>query len=257
MTMLFNERIAQRFAAAAQHYDQQAIAQRQSAAHLLAEMNCAGTVLDVGCGTGWLTQQIAQQANVEQVFALDIASDMLFSPYLLNDKILKIQADASCLPIQNNSIDMVVSNFALQWLTQASLFVTHLKRILRQGGQFALALPVHGTLFEVEQAWRAVDNQPHINSFYSAEAWLNGLQAQGFTIVKQQQQAFFQYYDSTKDLLKSLKTIGANELQQPRQQGLMTRQQFATLAQAMEHYRHKQGLPLRYQVLHVWGYNYA
>lgn len=257
MTMLFNERIAQRFAAAALHYDQQAIAQRQSAQLLLEHMDCVGTVLDVGCGTGWLTQQIAQQAKVEQVFALDIAPDMLFSPYLVNDKILKIQADASCLPIQHNSVDVVVSNFALQWLTQPSLFAAHLKRILRQGGQFALALPVHGTLFEVEQAWRVVDNQPHINLFYSAEEWINLLQAQGFTIVKQQQQAFFQYYDNTKDLLKSLKTIGANELQQPRQQGLMTRQQFATLAQAMEHYRHAQGLPLRYQVLHVWGYNYA
>lgn len=253
MTMLFNERIAQRFAAAAQHYDEQAIAQRQSAQLLLEHMDCVGTVLDVGCGTGWLTQQIAKQTNVDKVYALDIAHDMLGSRYLDNNKIYKIQADASCLPIQHNSVDMVVSNFALQWLTQPSLFVMHLKRILRQGGQFALALPVHGTLFEVEQAWCAVDNQPHINAFYAAEEWLDWLKAQGFTVVKQQQQAFFQYYDSTKDLLKSLKTIGANELQQPRQQGLMTRQQFATLAQAMEYYRHEQGLPLRYQVLHVWG----
>ncbi len=253
MTMLFNERIAQRFAAAAQHYDEQAIAQRQSAAYLLAEMNCVGTVLDVGCGTGWLTQQIAQQRSVDSVYALDIAHDMLCSMYLDDDKVFKIQADASNLPIKSNSVDVVVSNFALQWLTEPSVFVGHLQRILRQGGQFALALPVHGTLCEVEQAWRAVDDQPHINSFYTAEYWINLLQLQGFTIVKQQQQAFFQYYDSTKELLKSLKTIGANELQQTRRQGLMTRQQFATLAQAMELYRHEQGLPLRYQVLHVWG----
>lgn len=257
MTMLFNERIAQRFSAAALHYDEQAIAQRQSAQQLLDHLDCVGTVLDVGCGTGWLTQQIVQQPSVEQVFALDIALDMLFSPYLVNEKILKIQADACCLPIQHNSVDVVVSNFALQWLTQPSLFVAHLKRILRQGGQFALALPVHGTLSELEQAWRVVDNQLHINTFYSAEYWLMLLQAQGLTIVRQQQQDFFQYYQSTKDLLKSLKTIGANELQQSRQQGLMTRQQFATLAQAMEQYRNEQGLPLRYQVLHVWGYNYA
>lgn len=253
MTMLFNERIAQRFAAAAQHYDEQAIAQRQSAAYLLTEITFSGTVLDVGCGTGWLTQQIAQQRSVDSVYALDIAHDMLCSMYLDDDKVFKIQADASNLPIKSNSVDVVVSNFALQWLTEPSVFVGHLQRILRQGGQFALALPVHGTLCEVEQAWRAVDDQPHINSFYTAEYWINLLQLQGFTIVKQQQQAFFQYYDSTKELLKSLKTIGANELQQTRRQGLMTRQQFATLAQAMELYRHEQGLPLRYQVLHVWG----
>jgi len=33
----------------------------------------------------------------------------------------------------------------------------------------------------------------------------------------------------------------------------MSRQQFATLAQAMENYRCAQGLPLKYHVLHVWG----
>ena len=248
-----SQRVAQRFAAAALQYDEQAIAQRHSAQLLLAHMDCVGTVLDVGCGTGWLTQQIAQQANVNQVVAVDIAPDMLFSPYLVNDKIIKIQADASCLPIQTASIDIVVSNFALQWLLEPALFVQQLKRILAQGGQFALALPVHGTLFEVEQAWQAVDDQVHINRFYSAEYWLTLLQAHGFTISRQQQQNFFQYYQSTKELLKSLKSIGANELQQTRRQGLMSRQQFATLAQAMENYRCAQGLPLKYHVLHVWG----
>lgn len=257
MTMLFNKRMAQRFSAAATQYDQQALAQRQSATHLLAKITCAGTVLDVGCGTGWLTQQMATHTAVNRVYALDIALNMLGSPYLTHHNIVKIQADANSLPIQNNSIDMVVSNFALQWLTQPTVFIAHLKRVLRQGGQFALAVPIHGTLFELEQAWRAVDNQPHINTFYTAEAWLNWLQAHDFTIIQHQQHAFFQYYDSTKDLLKSLKTIGANELQQTRKQGLMTRQQFATLAQAMEHYRHAQGLPLRYHVLQVWGYKNA
>lgn len=249
----FNQRVAQRFAAAAAQYDQQALAQRQSATHLFAEMNCAGTVLDVGCGTGWLTQQIAQQTAVNTVYALDIAYNMLGSPYLDNHKIIKIQANASFLPIKNNSIDMLVSNFALQWLIDPHVFIRQLKRGLREGGQFALAMPVHGSLWEVDQAWLAVDNQSHINSFYTAEHWLNEFQAQGFTIIKQQQQALFQYYHTTKDLLKSLKTIGANALQHTRKQGLMTRQQFATLAQAMEHYRHEQGLPLRYQVLYVWG----
>jgi len=87
----------------------------------------------------------------------------------------------------------------LQWLLEPVLFIQQLKRILGQGGQFALALPVHGTLFEVEQAWRAVDDQAHINRFYSAEYWLTLLQAHGFMISRQQQQDFF-------NIIKALKS---------------------------------------------------
>ena len=47
-----NERIAQRFGSAASHYDEQALAQRQSAQQLIAEQTLQGRVLDVGCGTG-------------------------------------------------------------------------------------------------------------------------------------------------------------------------------------------------------------
>ena len=146
-----------------------------------------------------------------------------------------------------------MSNFALQWLTSPQNFAQELARVLVQNGQFCLAIPVDGTLAELNQAWVQVDTSCHTNQFFSTPTWLEALQSAGLTIKNQQQSAFYQYYDSTKALLKSLKAIGANELQQPRQHGLWGRGQLVALEQAMEHYRQPQGIPLHYEVLMVYG----
>lgn len=253
MTMLFNERIAQRFGSAAAHYDEQALAQRQSAQQLMVGQILQGRVLDIGCGTGWLTRDIAEHHPIDVIVALDIALPMLKAEHLQHPSIIPIQADAAFLPFQNNSFDAVVSNFALQWLASPQNFAQELARVLAKDGQFCLAIPVNGTLRELNQAWAQLDIRRHTNQFFATQTWLDAFRYVGLTIQSQQQSAFYQYYDSTKSLLKSLKAIGANELQQPRQQGLWGRGQLLALEHAMEHYRQSQGIPLHYEVLMVYG----
>lgn len=249
----FNQRVAQRFGLAANHYDEQALAQRQSAQQLIAEQTLQGRVLDIGCGTGWLTRDIAEHHLIDSIVALDIALPMLKAEQLQHPLIMPIQADAAFLPFKENSFDAVVSNFALQWLASPKGFAQELARVLAQDGRFCLAIPVEGTLNELNQAWAKVDSSRHTNQFFASQTWLEALQSVGLTIKNYHQSAFYQYYDSTKALLKSLKAIGANELQQARQHGMWGRGQLLALEQAMEHYRQPQGIPLHYEVLMVYG----
>lgn len=254
MPQAVTARIAQRFGAAASHYDEQAIAQRQSAQQLIADVvGLQGNVLDVGCGTGWLTRHIADHHAAESVYALDIAARMLQSPGLQHPKITPVCANAVALPFADGSLDAVVSNFALQWLTEPRRFAQELKRVLVPDGRFALAIPVDGTLQELNQAWQSVDAHRHTNRLFGAQQWQEALAEAGLMVACSRQQSFYQYYDTVKELLQALKTIGANELQQQRSQGLWGKGHLLALEQAMQPYRTKDGLPLRYEVLMVWG----
>lgn len=246
-------RVARRFGAAAEHYDEQALAQRWSAESLLEGLKVEGTVLDVGCGTGWLTRQLVEYNPQAQAIALDIAAPMLAAPALQHPRIACVQANAARLPVSAATMNLVVSNFALQWLESPSAFSLELHRVLATGGQFALAIPVEGTLHELNQAWHTLDQHSHINRFFNSQQWLAALAESGLFIHNYRQQAFYQYYPNVMALLKGLKAIGANELQQARRQGLWTRGQLNQLEQAMTPYHTAEGVPLSYQVLMVWG----
>ena len=111
---------------------------------LLAEQTLQGQVVDIGCGTGWLTRHIAEHHPIDSIVALDIALPMLKTEYLQHLLIMPVQADAARLPFQDNSFDGVVSNFALQWLISPQDFAQELARILKPKGQFCLAIPIDG-----------------------------------------------------------------------------------------------------------------
>ena len=245
-------RIARRFGAAAADYDREALAQRHSAEQLLAGALFNGRTLDIGCGTGWMTERIA--SLTAEVVALDISHAMLMSAPLRQSNIRRIQADASSLPVATGSVHHVVSNFALQWLHSPEPFAGELTRVLRPAGTFRLAMPVDGSLRELRQAWLDVEDNPPINRFLSAESWRVAFQRQGLVLHGLEVIPMVQYYPTVRDMLRALKSIGASETHEPRRSGLWGKGKLQALESAMEPFRSVDGLPLRYDVLQIQGY---
>ena len=73
-------RIKQSFAAASVTYDSVAGLQRAVGKELLHSIGVSklkGTLLDLGCGTGFLTGELLAHSNHETMIALDIALSML------------------------------------------------------------------------------------------------------------------------------------------------------------------------------------
>ena len=240
------------FGAAAADYDREALAQRHSAEQLLAGAVFNGRTLDIGCGTGWMTERIA--SLTAEVVALDISHAMLMSAPLRQSNIRRIQADASSLPVATDSVHHVVSNFALQWLHSPEPFAGELSRVLRPAGTFRLAMPVDGSLRELRQAWLDVEDNPPINRFLSAESWRVAFQRQGLVLHGQEVLPMVQYYPTVRDMLRALKSIGASETHEPRRSGLWGKGKLQALESAMEPFRTNDGLPLRYDVLQIQGY---
>ncbi|MFA5048098.1 MAG: class I SAM-dependent methyltransferase [Patescibacteria group bacterium] len=97
-------------------------------------------VLDIGCGSGELTSELAKSAK--QVVGLDLSKKWISRcQNKYHQKNLQfVQADASDLKLfRNNSFDMVVMNMVLLNVHPASLVskVLHeVKRVVKSGGDF-------------------------------------------------------------------------------------------------------------------------
>lgn len=213
MTSLDKAKIRSSFAHASNSYDAAADLQRSVALALLAQCPALnGTVLDIGCGTGFLTQHLTA---AKHLIALDLALPMLHSARQKLDRNAHyVCADAEALPFVPQSIDLIISNLALQWC-QGSVF-QHFKSVLKPEGRLLFSTFAPKTLCELKSAWATVDDYSHVNDFYSAEQLTDFLQQAGFKQIQISQTLYTRYYDSVLDLMRELKHIGAHNVQQGR-----------------------------------------
>jgi trans-aconitate 2-methyltransferase len=106
-------------------------------------------ILDLGCGTGHLTAQIAQTGA--RVIGLDNAPQMIATARAQYPHIEFTLADASdyALPHQ---FDAVFSNAALHWVTRAEAAVVCLARVLKPGGRFVAEFGGKGNVQRITDA---------------------------------------------------------------------------------------------------------
>ncbi len=91
--------------------------------------------LDVGCGTGVLSQSILQWANPQAVIAVDASAGFLaFARAQIADKRMRFEVgDARQLPVESGSCDAVVSGLALNFIPDPSQAVREMARAVRPG----------------------------------------------------------------------------------------------------------------------------
>jgi trans-aconitate methyltransferase len=90
-------------------------------------------ILDLGCGTGTLTAEIA--ASGAHVVGVDRSSEMIDAARKKFPAIQFEVCDARALPF-SAEFDAVFSNAALHWIPEAESVVEGVSRSLKQGGRF-------------------------------------------------------------------------------------------------------------------------
>jgi len=96
--------------------------------------------LDVGCGTGALTETILARAAPQQVVGVDPSEAFLdFARSCLNDRRIELRSgDARALPIENGTFDVAVAGLVLNFVPEPAKAVLEMKRALRPGGIIAI-----------------------------------------------------------------------------------------------------------------------
>ena len=95
--------------------------------------------LDVGCGTGALTQTILQQAQPQSVKGIDPSAGFVdfAKAHVCDPKVTFDVGDAQSLPVESDRFDVAASGLVLNFVPKPSLAAQEMARVVRAGGTVA------------------------------------------------------------------------------------------------------------------------
>ena len=120
----------------------------------LLDLNGSERILDVGCGDGKITAQIASRASKGSVVGVDPSRDMIsfaqshFGPATLPNLRFEV-ADARRLPFKND-FNLVVSFNALHWIPEQRAALSSIRSTVISGGEAQLRLVSKGARKSLE-----------------------------------------------------------------------------------------------------------
>jgi malonyl-CoA O-methyltransferase len=151
------QRISDAFGAAAAHYDAHAGPQRL-AATLVADLaqrqrpDGVARILEIGCGTGFLTRDIQARWPGAELVATDISPRMLeqaASHGRVAGRFMTM--DGEHPPFEGPLFDLILSSLAFQWFDDLGGAITRLAGLLRPGGSLIFSTMGQGSF----ACWRA------------------------------------------------------------------------------------------------------
>ncbi|MEN8614427.1 methyltransferase domain-containing protein [Dehalogenimonas sp. THU2] len=123
-----------------------------------------GVVLDIGCGTGLITNKIATMR--QRAVALDMN---LWALNRMNGKpyIVKAQADAELLPVQDDSVDLVIATEVIEHLENPIETLNEMIRACKPGGWLVGSVPSTNSIWKMRQhlSMTCAGNEPFHRNF--------------------------------------------------------------------------------------------
>ena len=118
----------------------------------LLDPNAGERILDLGCGTGHLTQQIAEAGAT--AVGLDQSAEMVAAAREQYPDCEFVHADAREFTV-DESFDAVFSNAALHWIAEQDAVLASVVDALRPGGRLVVELGGHGNIDAIVSATHA------------------------------------------------------------------------------------------------------
>lgn len=173
-----NQRVGARFGRAAADYDGHAQVQRTAARQLadrIARLPLPRRprVLEIGCGTGLFTRELAKRIGPADWTITDIAAPMLAAAQRAlvlpgNSRFVLMDGEHPTLP--EIGYDLICSNFAVQWFDDLNAGLARLADALAPGGYLAISTLAEHTFHEWRNAHRALGLCPSMRIYPAADA---------------------------------------------------------------------------------------
>jgi len=212
--MNYDKSIASRFSASALTYDTYAEIQKisvMSLTELIKTVPKPERVIEIGCGTGLLTELLYTSIKPLEIYALDISNQMILSAQkrLADIKNVKWICNNINSVKHKDYFDMAVSSSTVHWIKPLENFFITLQNLLKAGGFCIFSTMVYGTLRELHESRReVVPGKPVKASIPEAAAFLLLLSQSGFEILSKHIKNYRVDFSSAESMLLHLHTTG-------------------------------------------------
>ncbi|WP_159990698.1 malonyl-ACP O-methyltransferase BioC [Pelistega ratti] len=206
------QKIKHCFTTALPSYTKQAVIQQEIQQRLINywqyynlpdQMEC---ILEIGCGTGGLTQLLQQTIYAKQWYLNDLCDTRTYIAPLLEQQnyIFSCEdAEHSLWLKQLSFLDVIVSASVIQWFHEPERFIQHCTKALKQEGYLVLSTFSPNNLSEIVQLTGVGLD------YVSIEQWQKWLE-QDFEILLLKEQMIPCYFSSPIDVLRHLQQTGVN-----------------------------------------------
>jgi SAM-dependent methyltransferase len=115
---------------------------RAMLARLAGALPANPTIVDVGCSTGYLLADLRSRLPDAKLIGVDLVASGLRKAHVHVPDALLLHADARSLPLQDSSVDGVLSANLLEHVPDDRRALAEIFRILRPGGRAVVVVPV-------------------------------------------------------------------------------------------------------------------
>jgi len=157
--------IAKSFSSIACTYDRWARPHSRMAQKLLSLLpDSADTILELGCGTGILTELLCAKYPAAHITAIDIAPKMVEQcKKRCRHKNLSVELAVAEEFTAKHATDLIVSSNSFHWFYDKQAVARNIRCSLAPGGRFALAISVKGFFQELYTIYESITGGPPIH----------------------------------------------------------------------------------------------
>jgi len=222
MTNKIKKTIQINFGKHTQSYEEYALLQKESAKRLFSFFQATkktnlveGPLLEVGCGTGFVSEFLLELFPQNPLIFSDLTLDMVKTcqrnlvehPHFSGQVVFQVLDGEKVLPA--NTYSMIASGYTFQWFSLFGKSIHNLLQALLPGGFLLFSVPMEGCFPEWKELCFSLGISYTGNPFPALRD-LQQIQGYDFSKFDTLEEDYTLSYESVWEFLKSMKKIGAS-----------------------------------------------